>query len=210
MLDTLSSVHLRTIPPSCHKHLFYICTARHHSGYWSKRKCSGRSLPTVADPPSIWQTVGPAAAVPDTPWSPFSIGWHPGAYLYLIMCTLPYYVALFPKNNSSMLSRASGFLKKKKKIGAVTQLESALFRCVVFRVSAQLKVSPCATWPGNKPLQLAAVQPWWNLYNLMSFFSLGSGLVKQWVRGWIPSIPCLSLSSSWARVCMFPEDNQSC
>lgn len=58
MPDTLRSLHLRTISPSFHKHIVYISTARHHSGYWSKRKYSACSLPTVADPPTIWQTVG--------------------------------------------------------------------------------------------------------------------------------------------------------
>lgn len=48
-----------------HKHVGLVSTARRR--LWAKWKCSGFSLLVVADPPSIWQTLGPAAVVPGTP-----------------------------------------------------------------------------------------------------------------------------------------------
>lgn len=100
-------LQLRKMLESFHKHVGLVCAARHHMGDWSKWKCSGCSLLVVADPPSIWQTLAPAAVVPGTPKHTvtlinngcfgFMVRSYIGAYLYLIIGTSGCCIDLFYK-----------------------------------------------------------------------------------------------------------------
>lgn len=124
---------------------------------------------------------------------------HHRDYLCLILGLITPYIT-FPFCNPE-----SGILRwHSKRLLLASNLR---FSCIWLRVIVELRVSCSATRPGNKQLHLAAVQPWRGKKkkqrNLMTCFSLC--FLRWWVRSWIPSIPCLSPSSSWAGVCRAPE-----
>lgn len=113
------TLQLRKMLESVDKHVGLFCIARHHSSYWSKQKHSGCSLLVVADPPSIWQTLGSAAVVPGTPKCTvrltnngcfqFMVWRHVRAYLYLVSSTSGYYICLI--NVSVVAQHIISFLK---------------------------------------------------------------------------------------------------
>lgn len=136
---------------SKHSHAGSILVARHHPSYWSKQKQKGCSLLAVTDPPSIWQTLSPAA-VPQP---------LPNAQLLIQTMAV--------SDSTCKVSLECIYILDNNILILLSVVHSNIMfvcLCVLKKWSVkawawlvlQLQVSCCAILPRNKHLEQAAVQ----------------------------------------------------